>query len=146
MRITAVELFSLQKTVTMPEEQVEAPSHEAAIQRNPHADFGAVERARPPFDHGSQMTFTKTPNPDWKAGSGASNDEWKKHEFVTIDPYEEGRGPWLNYKLLVSATVPRPIALASTVSADGKTANLAPFSFWQCAAVDVGLLDGIVEC
>ncbi|KAL4999484.1 hypothetical protein BDV10DRAFT_184376 [Aspergillus recurvatus] len=120
----------------MPEEQVEAPSHEAAIKRNPHADFGTVERARPPFDHGSRMTFTRTPNPDWQAGSGASDEEWKKHEFAAIDPYEEGRGPWLNYKLLVSATVPRPIALASTVSADGKTANLAPFSFWQCAAVD----------
>ncbi|RDW92699.1 flavin reductase family protein [Aspergillus mulundensis] len=120
----------------MPQEPVEAPSNEAAIKRNPHADFGAVERSRPLFDHDTQLTFTKTPNPNWQAGGGASNEEWKKHQFVTIDPYEEGREPWLNYKLLTSATVPRPIALASTVSPDGKTANLAPFSFWQCAAVD----------
>ncbi|KAL4780072.1 hypothetical protein BJX76DRAFT_61295 [Aspergillus varians] len=121
----------------MPEkEQVEAPDREAAIQRNPHADFAAVESTRTPFNHDAQFKFTKTPNPDWRAGDGASNGDWKQHEFVSIDPYEEGRGPWLNYKLLISATVPRPIALASTVSADGKTANLAPFSFWQCAAVD----------
>lgn len=120
----------------MTKDQVEAPSREAAIQRNPHADFAAVEKARPPFGH-DELKFTKTPNTNWKAGDGASNQDWKQHEFVTIDPYEEGRGPWLNYKLLISATVPRPIALASTVSADGKTANLAPFSFWQCAALDV---------
>ena len=34
------------------------------------------------------------------------------------------------YKLMVSVIVPRPIALVSTVSADGRT-NLAPFSFFN---------------
>ncbi|KAL4926203.1 flavin reductase family protein [Aspergillus undulatus] len=119
----------------MTQNHVEADDREAAIKRNPHADFGTVERSRPPFQH-EGMNLTKTPNPKWQPGDGASNDNWKKHEFTTIDPDEEGRGQWLNYKLLISATVPRPIALASTVSADGKTANIAPFSFWQCAAVD----------
>lgn len=32
------------------------------------------------------------------------------------------------YKLLIGAIVPRPIAFVSTVSPDGKNANLAPFS------------------
>ncbi len=34
------------------------------------------------------------------------------------------------YKLLIGAVVPRPIALVSTVSPDGKHTNLAPFSFF----------------
>lgn len=118
-------------------EQVEAPDQEAQIKRNPYADFATVERQRPPFNNDAGMEFTKTPTPSWRAGDGASSEHWKNHKSITIDPYEEGRGPWLNYKLLISATVPRPIALASTVSADGKTANLAPFSFWQCASTDV---------
>ncbi|KAL2831404.1 hypothetical protein BDW59DRAFT_169679 [Aspergillus cavernicola] len=117
-------------------EQVEAPDQEAAIQRNPHTDFAAVETKRPLYEVHQSLNITKTPNPSWQPGDGASNQDWKSQKSVSIDPYEEGRGPWLNYKLLTSATVPRPIALASTVSADGKTANLAPFSFWQCAAVD----------
>ncbi|KAL4875179.1 hypothetical protein BJY04DRAFT_232834 [Aspergillus karnatakaensis] len=117
-------------------EQVEAPDQEAAIKRNPYTDFLSVESHRAAFDHSRGLEFTKTPNPTWHPGDGASNCDWKDHEFTTIDPYEDGRGPWLNYKLLISATVPRPIALASTLSPDGKTANLAPFSFWQCAATD----------
>ncbi|KAI9367651.1 hypothetical protein BJX61DRAFT_537889 [Aspergillus egyptiacus] len=116
--------------------QIEAPDQEAAIQRNPHADFKAVQSKRPAYKSDEPLKFTRSPNPAWKAGEGASDNDWKQHEFVSIDPYEEGRGMWLNYKLLISTTVPRPIALASTVSADGKTANLAPFSFWQGAAVD----------
>lgn len=35
-----------------------------------------------------------------------------------------------NYSLMISGIVPRPIGLASTVSAEGK-ANLAPFSYFQ---------------
>jgi flavin reductase (DIM6/NTAB) family NADH-FMN oxidoreductase RutF len=35
------------------------------------------------------------------------------------------------YKLLIGGIVPRPIAWVSTVSPDGKTVNLAPFSFFN---------------
>ncbi|KAL4936997.1 hypothetical protein BDV06DRAFT_82412 [Aspergillus oleicola] len=119
----------------MSSNNTEADDREAAIKRNPHTDFAAVERSRPKFQH-EELKFTKTPKPNWQPGDGSTSDDWEKHEFVTIDPDEEGRGQWMNYKLLISATVPRPIALASTVSKDGRTANLAPFSFWQCAAVD----------
>ncbi|KAI1340158.1 hypothetical protein F5Y15DRAFT_423180 [Xylariaceae sp. FL0016] len=117
-------------------EPLEAPDKEAQIKRNPHADFAAVEASRPDFDHTKEWKFSKTPNPGWKVGDGASNDEWKKHKFVSIDPYEEGRDLVLNYKLMISATVPRPIALASTVTADGKTRNIAPFSYFQCVTTD----------
>ncbi|KAH8164138.1 hypothetical protein CIB48_g4133 [Xylaria polymorpha] len=36
-----------------------------------------------------------------------------------------------NYRLLVSGIAPRPVGFVSTVSADGKTENLAPFSYFQ---------------
>ncbi|KAI0473055.1 hypothetical protein GGR56DRAFT_652997 [Xylariaceae sp. FL0804] len=116
---------------------VEAPDKEALIQRNPHRDFAAVEAGRPDFDHSGRWTFSKTPNPGWKPGDGASSgDEWKRHRSVAIDPYEEGRPAVKNYKLMISATVPRPIALVSTVAADGRTRNVAPFSYFQCVTND----------
>jgi flavin reductase (DIM6/NTAB) family NADH-FMN oxidoreductase RutF len=36
-----------------------------------------------------------------------------------------------NYKLMISSTVPRPIALVSTISKDGNMENLAPFSYFN---------------
>ena len=36
-----------------------------------------------------------------------------------------------NYKLLISAVTPRPIAFVSTRSADGRVTNLAPFSYFN---------------
>ena len=41
-----------------------------------------------------------------------------------------------NYKLMISTAVPRPIALVSTVSKDGKSTNLAPFSSFQNVCED----------
>jgi hypothetical protein len=120
-------------------EPLEAYDKEALVQRNPHADFAAVEAQRPAFDHTNQWKFSKTPNPDWKIGDGASNEEWKKHKFLSINPYEDGRDLVLNYKLMISATVPRPIALVSTLTADGKTRNVAPFSYFQCVTTDVSI-------
>lgn len=35
------------------------------------------------------------------------------------------------YKLLIGCIVPRPIALVSTISPDGRSINLAPFSFFN---------------
>jgi flavin reductase (DIM6/NTAB) family NADH-FMN oxidoreductase RutF len=43
------------------------------------------------------------------------------------------------YKLLIGAVVPRPIALVTTVSADG-VANAAPFSFFNCLSADPAIL------
>jgi flavin reductase (DIM6/NTAB) family NADH-FMN oxidoreductase RutF len=50
---------------------------------------------------------------------------------MEISPYQID--PQERYKLLISAVVPRPIALVSTIGADGKP-NLAPFSFFTVAS------------
>jgi hypothetical protein len=118
-------------------EPFEAPDKEAEVQRNPHADFAVVEASRPDYDHGSKWEMSKTPNPSWKIGDGASTEDCKDRQFMSIDPHEEGRPVVLNYKLMISCTVPRPIALVSTVSADGMTRNLAPISYFQCVTTDV---------
>lgn len=73
--------------------------------------------------------YTTLPNPEWTPGSGASNDEWKKYKKIAIDPYDSNREPVDNYKMLISAVVPRPIGFVSTVSTNGMK-NLAPFSYF----------------
>lgn len=37
---------------------------------------------------------------------------------------------------MISSTVPRPIALVSTITKDGRTQNLAPFSYFNTVSVD----------
>ena len=101
------------------------------VQRNPHPDFKQVEGSRPDWDASSRFRYTKTPAPEWKFGDGANSldaDKAATKQHVAIDPYEPGRPAPFNYKLLISAIVPRPIAFVSTRSADGTTTNLAPFS------------------
>ncbi len=49
-------------------------------------------------------------------------------DFTTLTSAE--REPRDNYKTLISCVVPRPIALVSTIGADG-ILNLAPFSFFN---------------
>ena len=114
---------------------VEAPYTEAVKDRNPHRDFPAVEASRPDYDTTKSWTYTKTRNPQWTYGSGASDTEWENQSFTDIDPNEPGRPTNLNYKLMISSTVPRPIALLSTLSKDG-TQNLAPFSYFQAVSSD----------
>ena len=50
---------------------------------------------------------------------------------MEIDPYQDGRPATFNYKLLISAIIPRPIGFVSTRSKDGSSTNLAPFSYTQ---------------
>jgi flavin reductase (DIM6/NTAB) family NADH-FMN oxidoreductase RutF len=112
---------------------------EKQIQRNPHPDFKQVEASRPPFNPTTTFTYTQTPNPNWTPGSGANQPEpepaaEKKH--IAIDPYAPSRPAGFNYKLLISAIVPRPIAFLSTRSADGTLTNLAPFSYFQLIGHD----------
>ncbi|KAK3942352.1 hypothetical protein QBC46DRAFT_379976 [Diplogelasinospora grovesii] len=110
---------------------------EKEIKRNPHPDFKAVEASRPEWDTSSSFHYTKTINPDWKYGDGAnaSDPAALTASHVAIDPYAEGRPAGLNYKLLISAIVPRPIAFVSTRSPDGST-NLAPFSYFNVISHD----------
>lgn len=103
---------------------------EAAIQRNPHGDFGAVEAGRPEWDSAAAPRFTKSPAPGWQWGQGGNDGGASlATPHVEIDPYAAGRPSVSNYKLLISAIIPRPIGLLSTAAADGSAANLAPFSY-----------------
>lgn len=103
---------------------------EKLIQRNPHGDFKAVEASRPAFED-TKFHFTQTPKPDWKTGSGPNDSFILQKEHREINPYAEGRPVVHNYKMLISAVVPRPIGFTSTVSSDGKSTNLAPFSYFN---------------
>ena len=53
-------------------------------------------------------------------------------DFAALSPRER-------YKLLIGAVVPRPIALVTTVDAQGKV-NAAPFSFFNCLSADPAIL------
>ena len=53
-------------------------------------------------------------------------------DFTALTPRER-------YKLLIGAVVPRPIALVTTVSAEG-VVNAAPFSFFNCLSADPAIL------
>ncbi|KAM7195695.1 hypothetical protein V8F33_006544 [Rhypophila sp. PSN 637] len=108
------------------------------IKRNPHGNFKEVEASRPPWEPASPR-YTQTAQPSWTFGTGANNlpsSPPPLPKSVSIDPYAEGRSPGLNYKLLISAITPRPIALLSTRSPDGKVQNLAPFSYFNVISHD----------
>lgn len=53
---------------------------------------------------------------------------------IDLRPETAGRQDF--YRLLTAVVVPRPIAWVSTLSEDGRTANLAPHSFFTIACVD----------
>lgn len=109
-----------------------------SINRNPHPDFKKVEGSRPDWETDVNFHWTKTPEPNWKFGQGLNSlpDAGAGASHVPIDPHAEGRPPAFNYKLLISAITPRPIAFVSTRSADGKVTNLAPFSYFNMVAHD----------
>lgn len=101
---------------------------ESQVRRNPHPDFKKVEASRPPFEKDVKWHYNQTVDPNWKPGTGATDDEWKKHEKIEIDPYGQDRNPVDNYKMLISGVTPRPIGFVSSISKDG-VRNLAPFSY-----------------
>ncbi|KAF2200171.1 flavo protein-like protein oxygenase [Delitschia confertaspora ATCC 74209] len=109
---------------------------EATIKRNPHPDFKGVEATRPDFNLSSSFHYTKTPQPSWKPGSGANDAAGLDTPHREIDPYAPGRPAVHNYKLLISGIVPRPVGFVSTVSKDGESTNLAPFSYFNMVSHD----------
>jgi hypothetical protein len=125
----------------------EALDKEALIKRNPHRDFPAVEASRPDYDHAASWSASKTPNPKWGPGDGANGPKtnWDG-PLVHIDPQEPGRTTVQNYKMMISTTVPRPIALVSTVTKDGTSTNLAPFSYFQNVTEDPPLYSLSFAC
>jgi len=106
------------KTKESPEQRMDA---EQTVRRNPHGDFNAVQKSRPDFDHSLDgFTYTKTPKPDWQLGDGGNDvGESLKKQHIQIDPYEEGRPAVFNYKLMISAIIPRLVGFVSTRSKDG---------------------------
>ncbi|KAK7751756.1 hypothetical protein SLS62_006241 [Diatrype stigma] len=119
----------------------ETAKREAEIKRNPHPDFKTVEGSRPDWDRSQKFNYKKTADPSWAFGDGANSLAAEEapppaQEHVSIDPYEDGRPAPFNYKLLISAIVPRPIGFVSTRSGTGaeggkETFNLAPFSYFN---------------
>ncbi|KAF2971194.1 hypothetical protein GQX73_g2400 [Xylaria multiplex] len=115
----------------------------SAVAENPIVlsvrNFKETEAKRPNFDHSdTPIPVTKSPNPDWKYGDGVSRGESAAGilTHAEIDPYAPGRSMVSNYRLLISGIAPRPVGFVSTVSADGKTENLAPFSYFQIVEHD----------
>ncbi|KAL7943905.1 hypothetical protein V8C42DRAFT_353818 [Trichoderma barbatum] len=98
---------------------------ENKIKRSFHADFKQVEASRPDWDSSASVKYTKAPNPNWKFGDGANQTHAKMSpaattaKHIAIDPHGPGRTFIDNYKLSISAIVPRPIAFISTRSKDG---------------------------
>ncbi|KAL2809373.1 hypothetical protein BJX63DRAFT_445366 [Aspergillus granulosus] len=96
-------------------------------------NFKEIESTRQPFDHtNSPIPITKSPYPEWEYGQGVpDNGISASRNHHEIDPYDSNRPVVNNYRLLVSAISPRPVGFLSTVSADGRSENLAPFSYFQ---------------
>ena len=100
---------------------------EKTVGRNPHPDFAKVQASRPDWNHDQNWHFTKTVDPDWRLGCGANDGgESLKKSHVEIDPYENGRPAVFNYKLLISAIIPRPIGFVSTRAEDGVNLSHSP--------------------
>ncbi|UJO11918.1 hypothetical protein CLAFUW4_02170 [Fulvia fulva] len=103
--------------------------------RNPR-DFKATENSCPDWPS-TEFIWIKIKNPNWKIGEGAANkNDPSKTTQISIDPHEPGRDPAFNYRLITSAVIPRPTAVVSTISKDGQSTNLAPYSFFQAMSHD----------
>ncbi|CEI41077.1 hypothetical protein FVEN_g1391 [Fusarium venenatum] len=100
----------------------------------PLTNFAEKIANRPAFDNSNRpIEVTKSPDPTWSYGDGVRTGEIPAVNKVhrEIDPYSSDRSVSQNYRLLISGIAPRPIGFISTVSKDGKTKNLAPFSYFQ---------------
>ncbi|RBR26009.1 uncharacterized protein FIESC28_01282 [Fusarium coffeatum] len=98
----------------------------------PVTNFAETIANRPDFDHSNRpIEITKSPDPIWSYGDGVRTGPVAKQVHKEIDPYSPDRSVSQNYRLLISGIAPRPVGFISTVSKDGKTKNLAPFSYFQ---------------
>ncbi|KAF9057198.1 hypothetical protein BJ165DRAFT_15649 [Panaeolus papilionaceus] len=89
----------------------------------------------PPYVPISDFCYTAPPNAEWVFGqnveSTAEGQAWVAGEQEGWSVFDtEKEDPRKLYLLLLSAIVPRPIALVYTVSLDGRE-NLAPFSWFN---------------
>ncbi|KAK3187553.1 hypothetical protein K4F52_003611 [Lecanicillium sp. MT-2017a] len=128
------------RRATLSRHAGKAPPPAAEQVQKAEANYKIVDRAeelerkqalRPDYDHSKKpIEVTKQPNPHWQYGQGVPNhDHSLGHREV--DPYADDRPMVNNYRFLISGIAPRPIGFVSTVSRDGQTKNLAPFSYFQ---------------
>ncbi|KAF4985577.1 hypothetical protein FDECE_16464 [Fusarium decemcellulare] len=116
-----------------------AANRETPYKRGDHGDFKQIEASRPTWEEAARDPFQviQAPDTEWTLGSGANKTRNADgHKHIPIDPWASGRHPMNNYKLCISAVVPRPIAFVSTRSKDGTVTNLAPFSFFNMVHAD----------
>jgi flavin reductase (DIM6/NTAB) family NADH-FMN oxidoreductase RutF len=116
-----------------------AANRETPYKGSNHGDFKQIESSRPTWEEAATAPFQiiQTPDTAWTLGSGANKTHNPNgHKHISIAPWAPGRHPMNNYKLCISAVVPRPIAFVSTRSKDGKVTNLAPFSFFNMVHAD----------
>ncbi|KAI0466522.1 hypothetical protein F4859DRAFT_497081 [Xylaria cf. heliscus] len=125
-----------QKSTTTPIAEASGPTENPIVPKV--HNFKETEAKRPNFDHNNTpIPVTKSPNPNWQYGHGAGvNTPTTTVPHQEIDPYAPDRPMVHNYRLLVSGIAPRPIGFVSTISADGKTENLAPFSYFEVVEHD----------
>ncbi|KAI1034596.1 hypothetical protein LB504_004598 [Fusarium proliferatum] len=99
----------------------------------PITNFEETIANRPDFDHsGKPIEITKSPDPSWSYGDGVRTGQSPTDKIHReIDPYSPDRSVGQNYRLLISGIAPRPVGFISTISGDGETKNLAPFSYFQ---------------
>lgn len=72
--------------------------------------------------------WTVQPHPGWTPPSPLPP-PFDSGEWHDVDP--ETTSTEAMYPLVISSIVPRPIAFISTIGPDGKTGNLAPFSYFN---------------
>lgn len=105
------------------------------------ADFEERQSLRPDFEPDRKIEVTKHPDPSWKYGQGVRSPAASASaSHREIDPYAADRPMVHNYRLLVSGITPRPVGFISTLSGDGKSKNLSPFSYFQVIDHDPPML------
>lgn len=137
--VTRERLSSNRRPLALACQWRKSSSATAAAAQKAEANYKIVDRAanfrekqakRPDFEPDRPIEVTKHPNPQWTYGQGVDgHDASTPHK--EIDPYAADRPMVNNYRLLISGIAPRPIGLISTLSGDGKTKNLSPFSYFQ---------------
>ena len=86
----------------------------------------ALAKATRDFSQPAKNIRSTTPHPEWVPGEAQPAPF--PPEYHTVDPAHTPASEL--YPLVISSIVPRPIGFVSSVSADGKSTNLAPFSYF----------------
>ncbi|ODV94019.1 hypothetical protein PACTADRAFT_51754 [Pachysolen tannophilus NRRL Y-2460] len=100
-----------------------------------HGELETKKNISHPFEADEEWNYHDTVDPNWVAGKGASDNKWSNFNKIQIDPFSEDRSSADNYKLLIGAITPRPIAFVSTINSKGNK-NLAPFSYFNVVNSD----------